>query len=101
MVQAYNCTKHDSTNFTPNELMFRIKLRLAIDEQQSTEYTDYIQGLKDRIAVAYDLTSKPSRCAQIRQKSHYDKKQRDAVVQPSDRILVKVVAFDGKHKINY
>lgn len=108
LVHAYNCTRHDSTHFTPYELMFGRKPRLAIDavlglvndRQESEEYTDYVLGLKERIAVAYDLASRASRSAQASQKSHYDKKQRGAVVRPQDRVLVKIVAFDGKHKIS-
>ena len=40
-----------------------------------------------------------TRTSQNRQKVYYDQKSRGAVVETGDRVLVKVVAFDGKHKI--
>ena len=34
-----------------------------------------------------------------KKKSGYDKKVRGAILQSGDRVLVKIVAFDGKHRI--
>ena len=45
------------------------------------------------------LVSAKSKISQKRQKHNYDKRVRGAVVEPGDLVLVKVVAFDGKHKI--
>ena len=45
------------------------------------------------------MAQKNSRKSQERRKDHYDKKVRGATVQVGDRVLVKIVAFDGRHKI--
>ena len=37
--------------------------------------------------------------SQHRQKEHYDLKSRGAVLEVGDRVLVKVVAFNGRHKL--
>jgi translation initiation factor IF-1 len=33
--------------------------------------------------------------------SRYDIRIRGAAIKPGDRVLVKVVSFDGKHKLAY
>jgi hypothetical protein len=55
--------------------------------------------MKERLKKAYELASRSVGTAQERQKSGYHKKVRGAILQPGDRVLVKIVAFDGKHKI--
>jgi len=108
LVHAYNCTRHDSTGFTPYELMFGRRPRLAIDavlgligeSDQCQDYGEYMQKLKTRLDHAYNLASKASKSSQQKQKSQYDKRQRGAVVKAGDRVLIKIVAFDGKHKIS-
>ncbi|VDI67417.1 Hypothetical predicted protein [Mytilus galloprovincialis] len=59
----------------------------------------FMSSINSSIRVASRLKSAYSRTAQERQKSGYDKKVRGAILQPGDRVLVRRVAFDGKHKI--
>jgi hypothetical protein len=61
--------------------------------------TKYVETMKERMKKAYELASRSPRTAQERQKSGCDKKVRGAILQPGDRVLVKIVAFDAKHKI--
>jgi len=108
LVHAYNCTRHDSTGFTPYELMFGRRPRLAIDAvlgligelEQPQEYSEYIEKLKTRLDHAYNLASNAAKSSQQKQKLNYDKRERGAVVRTGDRVLVKIVAYDGKHKIS-
>lgn len=37
--------------------------------------------------------------AQARQKRNYDVKIKSSVLKPDDLVLVKIVAFDGRHKL--
>ena len=37
--------------------------------------------------------------AQLKQKSYYDRKATSAELQIGDRVLVKILAFSGPHKI--
>jgi hypothetical protein len=48
---------------------------------------------------SYELASEAIRKSQERQKDNYDLKSRGVVLEVGDRVLVKVVAFDGRHKL--
>ena len=61
MLHAYNCTKHDTTGFSPYYLMFgrhpRIAVDLALGRQESSGSVtsrDYINSLKEGLKKAYD-----------------------------------------------
>jgi hypothetical protein len=106
LVHAYNCTKHNSTQYTPYFLMFGRHPRLPIDvlfglkqNHPDKNTPDYIQNLKRRLKEAYELASIEMQKAQNHQKKNYDKKSRGAVIEIGDRVLVKIVKFNGKHKI--
>lgn len=106
LVHAYNATRHESTGFSPFYLMFGRKPRLAVDvvlglgnEEHETDRNRYVVGLRERLEDAYQLASAGAVKAQKRQRSNYDKRARAAVVEVGDLVLVKVVSFDGKHKI--
>jgi hypothetical protein len=55
--------------------------------------------LKDRLSQAYHLATEAAQKAREQQKEGYDIRIRGAVIKPGDRVLVKVVSFDGKHKL--
>ena len=64
LVHAYNCTNHDSTGFSPYEIMFGCKPKLPIyilfdlhSNEEPIEYTLFVQKLKDRLKYTYDLVS--------------------------------------------
>ena len=107
LVHAYNCTRHDTTGISPYALMFGREPRLPIDFafniEQPTErnkpMSKYIENLKKKLQHSYDLARKMTRKSQDRQKQNYDTKVKGATLQPYDRVLVKIVAFDGRHKI--
>lgn len=105
MVHAYNCTRHESTGQTPYLLMFGrnprlpidVTLGLRIDEQQPS--SKCIAELRDHLSQAYQLATEAAEKARQKQKEGYDVKIRGAVIKPGDRVLVKTVVFDGKHKL--
>ena len=75
-------------------------IAFGIEERDKKQpSTKYAEAMKERLKQAYDLAARSARTAQSRQKEGYDKRARGAILQPGDRVLVKVVAFDGKHKI--
>jgi hypothetical protein len=94
MIHSYNCTRHESTGQTPYLLMLGRNPRLPIDvtlglhvkEQQPS--SKCISNLKDRLSQAYHLATEAAQKAREKQKEGYD-----------IRIRVKVVSFDGKHKL--
>jgi transposase InsO family protein len=107
LVHAYNCTRHETTGYTPYSLMFGREPRLALDvildlnstDVHKKDYTKYVEDLRTRLRKSYELATTKSRASQRHQKDNYDLRIRGAIVQPGDRVLVRVVAFDGKHKI--
>ena len=107
LVYFYNCTPHESTRFSPFELMFGRKPRLPIDiefekitEDGHTKSTkDYISELRDRIERTKKIVESHVGKAKEKQKKYYDKKVRGVQLSIGDHVLVKEVAFDGKHKI--
>ena len=107
IVHAYNCTKQETTGQSPFFLMFGREPRLAVDVMFRTQPTPartsqrkYIETLKTRLKESYHLAQEHIKKAQTRQKKTYDVRVRSAVLQPGDRVLVKIVAWDGKHKLS-
>ena len=107
LVHAYNCTRHDSTGYAPYYLMFGRKPRLALDvtlglisQTEPNDYGEYISNLKVTLDEAYKLASSSMDKARSHQKTNYDRKICGATLEVNDRVLVKILAFDGKHKIS-
>ena len=61
--------------------------------------SSYVADMKTRLQKSYELASKAAQNAQNRQKSNYDLKVRGGKVEVGDRVLVKIVAFEGTHKL--
>lgn len=106
MTHAYNSTKHSSTGFSPFCLMFGREPRLPIDlvmglviDGEAQSYTDFVDSLRKRLADSYELAKTTADGSRVRQKLTYDVRARAAVLDVGDRVLVKALAFDGKHKI--
>ncbi|XP_021345408.1 uncharacterized protein LOC110445231 [Mizuhopecten yessoensis] len=106
MVHAYNCTCQESTGQSPYFLMFGRNPRLPVDLAFGIEtgpnmssMPKYVDDLRQRLLYAYDLAAKHSAQAKNRQKKHYDSRVREAVLNIGDRVLVKILAFEGKHKL--
>ena len=105
LVHAYNSMPQETTGYSPYFLMFGREPRLPVDVAfgldtgNRTSKTRYIEELRGRLQKSYDLAIKSSAKAKDRQKQHYDLRTRGARIEEGDRVLVKIVAFDGKHKI--
>ena len=107
LVHAYNATRHESTGQSPFFLMFGREPRLPVDlafglerNESAHSLSSYVDKMKNRLKTAYDLARAEATRAQQKQKKHFDLKVRGATIEPGDRVLVKIVAFDGKHKIS-
>ena len=105
LIHAYNCIRHESTGHSPYFLMFGREPHLPIDllfgitreEKQTT--TKYVEEMKQRMKKAYELVQTTADKARHKQKQQYDMKAKEVDLQEGDKVLVKVVAFEGKHKI--
>ncbi|XP_030847917.1 uncharacterized protein LOC115926774 [Strongylocentrotus purpuratus] len=107
LVHAYNCSKHDSTGFSPYLLMFGREARLPVDlrfgtspdNHSGTDHVQYVQGLREQLARAYKLASEASDKSAEANKRRYDAKVRENDLQTGDRVLVRNVGLTGKHKL--
>ena len=96
LVHACNCTKHESTEYSPFFLMFGRQPRLPVDLllgsagdlEDGTTYEDYVHSLRDRLRFAYDLAASHVDKAQKSQKQRYDLKARSNRVVIGDRVLI-------------
>jgi len=106
LVHAYNCTVHDSTGYSPFYLMYGRNPRLPIDvlfnlgsSKAETDYVGYIKKLQERLVSAYDLVSQRLEKSASANKRLYDRKARGVVPAVGDRVFLKNVGLQGKHKI--
>ena len=109
MTHAYNCTKHPSTTYSPYYLMFGRQPRLPIDYEMdglpidvlgdTCSKTRYVQKLKQRLNFAYKRAKEISQKQAQKYKMSYDKKIKGSQLQIDDLVLVKRVAWKGRHKI--
>lgn len=91
ITHAYNCTRHDSTGYTPYYLMFGRHPRLPVDlifglqtANEPCEYSEYVQTLHDCLSQAYAQANQTSHQAKSQQKKYYDQKAKSQVFNPGD-----------------
>ncbi len=106
LVHAHNCTRPESTGYAPYFLIFGRHPRLPVDvtfgvnrNANSPNHSSYVSALKQRLQESYNIATKAAAGAQQRQKARYDLQARGAVLEPGDCVLVRVLAFEGKHKL--
>ena len=108
MTHAYNCTQYPSTTYSPYFLMFGRQPRLPIDFEMglpvdtlgdNCSKTRYVQKLKQRLNFAYKKAKEMSQKQAQKYKSSYDKKIKGSQLTENDIVLVKRVAWKGRHKI--
>ena len=81
--------------------------RLAIDaflglidiDSVPKSHQNYAEQLKARMAEAYKEAGKQAARKGRKYKQYYDQKVRYAVLEPGDRVLVRKVGIQGKHKL--
>ncbi|XP_052098324.1 uncharacterized protein LOC127733081 [Mytilus californianus] len=106
IVHAYNSTKHDTTGFTPFQLMFGRQPKLPVDlafgidsDREPKIMTKYVEDLRQKLKKSYQLASSAAEKSQGKQKQAYDIRVKGAILHKDDRVLVKILAFDGTHKL--
>lgn len=107
LVHAYNCTRNETTRFTPYELMFGRCPRLPVDLAFNLpvrgplprSHSQYVQNLRSRLEESYQLAYKNSVKSAERNKSRFDQRVRPVNLEEGDRVLVRNVRIRGKHKL--
>ncbi|KAL9978408.1 hypothetical protein ACROYT_G015921 [Oculina patagonica] len=102
VVHAYNCTRHDSTGFSPFYLLFGRKPRLPIDlmfglkpPEGFSTYPEYVRNWRRAMKEAYDLASAHAKKSADMGKQQYDKKVRHTALCEGDRVLVRNMSERG------
>ena len=107
MCHAYNSTQHSVTGFSPYYLMFGRHPRLPIDYQlgitrdnlaQPSKFR-FVNKLNERLHEAYAKAEALTQEEANRQKKLYDRRSKDVVLTPGDLVLVRVVKWTERHKI--
>ena len=107
LVHAYNGTKNNAKDLSPNYLMYRHKPRLPTDiwfgltSPQSEEHShnQFLAKLSTQLQWCYELAIQHSHEESTCQKLWYDQRIRASRFQPNDLCLVWQKAFGGKHNI--
>ena len=108
LVHAYNCMRHESTGFSPYELLFGRQPRLPIDlvfginsdRNKDGNISDYIKELQVHLQESYKKAMERCDKAQTKQKDQFDKKARAMKLDIGDKVLVKNFAIEGKKKLS-
>lgn len=103
---AYNCTKNETTGFTPYELMFGRQPRLPVDlafglpvNHQPGSHSQYVRNLKSQLEDSYRVATENAKKTASRNKARFDKHVVDSTLEEGDRVLVRNVHLRGKHKL--
>ncbi len=103
LVHAYNCTKHESSGYSPFYLMFGRQPRLPIDIVLGLpavhDNNQILTSVRESLELAYKIASEATRKATRKQKHYYDQKVRGESLRVGDLVLVKNVGLKGKTKL--
>ena len=108
LTHAYNCTRCESTGFSPYYLMFGRVPRLPIDieygitqpQLMEKSQQNYARKLRAKLNWAFKVAKQTSDREAIRQKQYYDRKMRCQKIEPGDLVLVKQKGSSGNYKID-
>ena len=106
LVHAYNCTPHETTGVTPQQLLFGTKPKLPIDhvfnwseDAQEKPAQEYVVDIQEQIVKTHELIQKQLDKSKDKQKSYYDRRAKPIRLEVGNQVLVKKLAFEGRHKI--
>ena len=94
VMAAYRSSSHQSTNYSPNYLMFAREVRAPADlvfgtltEQAPTSYDDYSAAMESRMRQAYGLVRQELGVNAERMKRHYDLRVRPQKFRTGEWVL--------------
>ena len=104
MVHAYNCTPHETTGYSPYELMFGRKPILPIDVEmmppnEVAPLSKFVSDLQEHVKYSQELAGKKLAQKASKAKEKYDKRAVAAGLQPGDTVLIKKTTSSGREKL--
>ncbi|KAJ8012613.1 hypothetical protein DPEC_G00044680 [Dallia pectoralis] len=102
IVHAYNCTRHESTGYSPFYLLYGRNPHLPVDlifglvePRDGVTPKGYANQWAARMVEAYKIAEGNSRKASARGKAQYDRKARGVILKVGDRVLVRNLGERG------
>ena len=102
VTHAYNCTRNDSTGFSPFYLLFGrhpllpIDMIFDIDQRSSARsYNEYVKQWKQAMEEAYSIANHQSIAAGEKNKAWYDLNAKSIALHPNDGVLVRNLSDRG------
>ena len=107
LTHAYNCTRCESTGFSPYYLMFGRMPRLPIDIEYGVTQPElidrsrqnYARKLRARLNWAFQVAKDTNEKESKRQKLYYDRKMHCQKLVVGDVVLIKETSSSGNYKI--
>ena len=103
LVYAHNCTRCDSTGFSPFYLLFGRNPPLVFDrlfglrssQERAQPYEVYVENWRKAMEQAHKIASQKASKASTKGKHQFDKKARAILLKPGDRVLVRNLRETG------
>ena len=106
LVHAYNCTKHDTTGFSPYYLMFGRHPGISVDlvlgkveGQDTTSVDQHVASLRNQLKKAFEVAESATKCTEMGHNKVYDRKVLGAVLEIGDGVLLRNVGLKGTNKL--
>ena len=106
LVYYYNCTPHESTGYSPYELMFGRTPRLPIDDlfgigrnsqdAEDQDVSSYVRSLREKLTFCHELANKNITKIADKMRSGTS---RSVVLHEGDHVLVRRLASTGRSKL--
>ena len=107
MCHAYNATQYPVTGFSPYYLMFGrcpglpidYPLGITRDNLAQPSKFRFVNMLNERLHKAYAKAEELTQEEANRQKKLYYRRSKDVILNPGDLVLVRIVKWTERHKI--
>lgn len=94
LVHAYNCTRNEVSGFTLYKLLFGLPVR-----ESPSSHSEYVQSLQSHLKESYQLATESALKSAEWNKWDFDQRVIPCSLEVGDRVLVRNVRLQGKHKL--